>query len=53
MDYAAQVVVCHVYHPFTEGCLTKFEAGKDGQEASELYPEVACTRIDSYLKRYV
>ncbi|CDP11762.1 unnamed protein product [Coffea canephora] len=53
MDYAGQVGVGHFYHVFYEGCLTNFEAGKDGEEASELYPEVEYTRMESYLKRYV
>ena len=53
MDHASQVGVGHFYHVFYEGCLTNFEAGKDGEEASELYPEVEYTRMESYLKRYV
>lgn len=53
MDYAGQVGVGHFYHVFYEGCLTNFEAGKDVEEASELYPEVEYTRMESYLKRYV
>ncbi|XP_027183064.1 isoflavone reductase homolog [Coffea eugenioides] len=53
MDYAGQVGVGHFYHVFYEGCLTNFEAGKDSEEVSELYPEVEYTRMESYLKRYV
>ncbi|KAL3497958.1 hypothetical protein ACH5RR_040690 [Cinchona calisaya] len=52
LDYASQVGVGHFYHIFYEGCLTNFEAGEDGKEASELYPEVQYTRMDSYLKIY-
>ncbi|KAA8521232.1 hypothetical protein F0562_011931 [Nyssa sinensis] len=53
MDYAGQVVVGHVYHIFYEGCLTNFEIREEGEEASDLYPEVQCTRMDAYLKRYL
>lgn len=53
MDYASQVGVGHFYHIFYEGCLTNFEIGEDAEEASELYPEVQYTRMDSYLKRFL
>ncbi|KAI5656435.1 hypothetical protein M9H77_25228 [Catharanthus roseus] len=53
MDYAGQVGIGHFYHIFYEGCLTNFEIGENGEEASELYPEVQYTRMESYLKRYV
>lgn len=53
LDYAAQVGVGHFYHIFYEGCLTNFEIGEGGEEASELYPEVKYTRKDEYLKVYV
>ncbi|KAG0486109.1 hypothetical protein HPP92_008204 [Vanilla planifolia] len=36
-----------------EGCLTNFEIGDQGEEASNLYLEVAYTRVKDYLKRYV
>ncbi|XP_059642384.1 isoflavone reductase homolog [Cornus florida] len=52
MDFAGQVGVGHFYHVFYDGCLTNFEIGKDGEEASELYPEVQYTRMDTYLKLY-
>lgn len=52
MDYATQVGVGHFYHLFYEGCLTNFEAGENGEEASDLYPEVQYTRMDSYLQLY-
>jgi len=52
LDYAAQVGVGHFYHIFYEGCLTNFEIGEGGEEASELYPEVKYTRMDEYLKVY-
>ncbi|MED6144408.1 hypothetical protein PIB30_015412 [Stylosanthes scabra] len=53
LDYAQQVGVGHFYHIFYEGCLTNFEIGDQGEEASELYPEVNYTRMDEYLKLYV
>jgi len=53
MDLAGQVGVGHFYHLFYEGCLTNFEIGEEGEEASELYPEVQYTRMDDYLKRYL
>ncbi|XAR70711.1 (+)-pinoresinol reductase [Bertholletia excelsa] len=53
LDFAEQVGVGHFYHIFYEGCLTNFEIGEDGEEASELYPDVQYTRMDSYLKRYL
>ncbi|GAA0172744.1 oxidoreductase [Lithospermum erythrorhizon] len=54
MDKAGQAGIGHFYHIFYEGCLTNFEIGEDnnGVEASELYPEVQYTRMDTYLKRY-
>ncbi|GAV61329.1 NmrA domain-containing protein [Cephalotus follicularis] len=53
MDLAGQVGVGHFYHIFYEGCLTNFEIGEEGEEASELYPEVKYTRMDQYLKIYL
>ncbi|XP_021278514.1 isoflavone reductase homolog [Herrania umbratica] len=52
MDFAGQVGVGHFYHVFYEGCLTNFEIGEGGEEASMLYPEVEYTRVDDYLKIY-
>lgn len=54
MDKAGQAGIGHFYHIFYEGCLTNFEIEEDnnGVEASELYPEVQYTRMDTYLKRY-
>ncbi|XP_020701191.1 isoflavone reductase homolog [Dendrobium catenatum] len=52
-EYAQQVGVAHFYHFFYEGCLTNFEIGEEGEEASQLYPEVAYTRVRDYLKRFV
>ena len=43
-DFANQVGVGHYYHIFYEGCLTNFEIGEDGAEATLLYPEVQYTR---------
>ncbi|KAM7507291.1 hypothetical protein LguiA_017744 [Lonicera macranthoides] len=53
MDLASQVGVGHFYHIFYEGCLTNFEAGENEEEVSELYPEVQCTSMETYLKRYL
>ncbi|GMP95278.1 hypothetical protein CsSME_00044385 [Camellia sinensis var. sinensis] len=53
MDFAGQVGVGHFYHIFYEGCLSNFEIGEEGEEASELYPEVQYTHMDAYLKRYL
>ncbi|KAK9928188.1 hypothetical protein M0R45_025334 [Rubus argutus] len=52
MDFAGQVGVGHFYHIFYEGSLTNFEIGREGEEASKLYPEVKYTRMDEYLKVY-
>ncbi|KAI9125274.1 hypothetical protein K1719_003890 [Acacia pycnantha] len=53
MDYKLQVGIGHFYHIFYEGCLTDFEIGEEGEEASKLYPEVNYTRMDEYLRIYV
>ncbi|XP_057978380.1 isoflavone reductase homolog [Malania oleifera] len=53
MDYAGQVGAGHFYHVFYEGCLTNFEIGEGGEEASKLYPEVEYTRMDAFLRRYL
>jgi hypothetical protein len=53
LDYAGQVGVGHFYHIFYEGCLTNFEIGEGGEEASKLYPEVKYKRMDEYLKLYL
>ncbi|XP_030945242.1 isoflavone reductase homolog isoform X2 [Quercus lobata] len=53
LDFASQVGVGHYYHFFYEGCLTNFEIGEEGEEASELYPDVKYTRMDEYLKMYL
>ncbi|KAK6158338.1 hypothetical protein DH2020_005652 [Rehmannia glutinosa] len=52
-DFVTQVGIGHFYHIFYEGCLTNFEIGEDGEEASKLYPEVEYTRMHDYLKRYL
>lgn len=52
-DLAGQVGIGHFYHIFYEGCLTNFEIGEDGEEASKLYPEVKYKRVEDYLKRYL
>ncbi|KAK8650364.1 hypothetical protein V6N13_140006 [Hibiscus sabdariffa] len=53
LDLAGQVGVGHFYHIFYEGCLTNFEIGEGGEEASKLYPQVEYTRMEDYLKIYV
>ncbi|KAM4085121.1 hypothetical protein ACJW30_10G002900 [Castanea mollissima] len=53
LDFASQVGVGHFYHLFYEGCLTNFKIGEEGEEASELYPDVKYTRMDEYLKIYL
>lgn len=53
LDFASQVGLGHFYHIFYEGCLTNFEIGGDGEEASKLYPEAKYKRMDEYLKAYV
>ncbi|XP_008777499.1 isoflavone reductase homolog [Phoenix dactylifera] len=52
-DLATQEGLAHFYHIFYEGCLTNFEIGDGGEEASQLYPEVTYTRVKDYLKQYV
>ncbi|ONK55576.1 uncharacterized protein A4U43_UnF1410 [Asparagus officinalis] len=52
-DYAQQVGLGHYYHVCYEGCLTNFEIGEEGEEASRLYPEVNYVRVKDYLKRYL
>ena len=53
MDFAGQVGVGHFYHIFYEGCLTNFEIGEQGEEASKLYPEVEYSRMDEFLRIYI
>ncbi|MED6220071.1 hypothetical protein PIB30_041458 [Stylosanthes scabra] len=53
LDYKLQVGIGHFYHIFYEGCLTNFDIGPNGQEASILYPEVNYTRMDHYLRIYL
>jgi hypothetical protein len=52
MDYANQVGAGHYYAMYYEGCLTNFEIREEGEEASKLYPEVKCTRMDEFMKIY-
>ncbi|KAL7122714.1 hypothetical protein ACP275_01G060800 [Erythranthe tilingii] len=52
-DFVMQVGLGHFYHIFFEGCLTNFEIGEYGEEASRLYPEVEYTRMHDYLNRYL
>ncbi|XP_065634631.1 isoflavone reductase homolog [Quercus suber] len=53
LDCFGQTVVGHLYHFFYEGCLTNFQIGEEGEEASELYPDVKYIRMDEYLKLYL
>lgn len=53
LDSAQQAGLGHFYHIFFEGCLTNFEIGEGGEEASQLYPEVNYTRMDDYLKIFL
>ncbi|KAM3209316.1 hypothetical protein ACQJBY_063789 [Aegilops geniculata] len=52
-DITNQMAVGHFHHIFYEGCSTNFDIGGDGEEASLLYPEVRCTRMEDYMKRYL
>ncbi|KAL7164719.1 hypothetical protein ACSBR2_040593 [Camellia fascicularis] len=52
-DYAEQVGLTHYYYICYEGCLTNFEIGAEGEEASKLYPQIKYTKVDEYLKRYL
>ncbi|KAL3635777.1 hypothetical protein CASFOL_020324 [Castilleja foliolosa] len=52
-DFVMQVGMGHFYHIFYEGCLTNFEIGENGEEASKLYPEIEYTRVHDYMKRYI
>ncbi|KAK1368300.1 isoflavone reductase-like [Heracleum sosnowskyi] len=53
LEYAEQVGVGHFYHIYYDGCLTNFDIGEEGGEASELYPDVQYTSMDSYLKLFL
>uniref|UniRef100_A0A0E0ML63 NmrA-like domain-containing protein n=1 Tax=Oryza punctata TaxID=4537 RepID=A0A0E0ML63_ORYPU len=53
LDFANQVGLGHYYHIFYEGCLTNFEIGDSGAEATQLYPQVQYTSMDEFLKRYM
>ena len=52
-NFAHQAGVTHFYHIFYEGCLTNFDIGDYGAEATLLYPDVQYTRINEFLKRYL
>ncbi|XP_048544986.1 isoflavone reductase homolog [Triticum urartu] len=52
-DITNQMAVGHFHHIFYEGCSTNFDIGEDGEEASLLYPEVRCTSMEDYMKRYL
>ena len=52
-DFTFQVGVGHLYPIYYEGCLTNFEIGEEGEEATTLYSEVNYKPMDEYLKLYV
>ncbi|GAV60834.1 NmrA domain-containing protein [Cephalotus follicularis] len=52
-SYEEQVGLTHYYHVCYEGCLTNFEIGNDGGEATALYPDFQYTTVHEYLKRYL
>lgn len=49
---AEQIGMTHFYHIFYEGCLYNFDIGDDGTEATELYPDVKYTTVETYLRRF-
>jgi len=51
--YEHQIGISHFYHMFYRGDLYNFEIGPHAEEATELYPEVKYTTMDSFLKRYL
>ncbi|PIN07369.1 (+)-pinoresinol reductase [Handroanthus impetiginosus] len=53
LGYAEQVGLSHYHDVLCEGCLTNFEIGEEGEEESQLYPEVNYTTVEDYLKRYI
>ncbi|KAG6389667.1 hypothetical protein SASPL_151139 [Salvia splendens] len=53
LDYGQQVGLGHYHDVLYEGCLTNFEIGSEGEEASQLYPGVNYTAVEDFLKRYV
>lgn len=50
---AEQIGMTHFYHIFYESCLSNFEIGDDGKEATELYPDVQYTTVETYLNRFL
>nr|AZL88517.1 pinoresinol-lariciresinol reductase 2.2 [Taiwania cryptomerioides] len=52
-SYEEKIVRCHLYQIFFRGDLYNFEVGPNATEATNLYPEVKYTTMDSYLDRYV
>ncbi|XP_075508485.1 isoflavone reductase homolog [Primulina tabacum] len=52
-NFAEKVGMGHFYHIFYEGSQINFEIGENGEEASQLYPQVRYTRMSEYLKRYL
>lgn len=50
---AEEIGMAHFYHIFYEGCLYNFEIGDNGREATEIYPDVQYTTVESYLNRFL
>ncbi|XP_071693140.1 isoflavone reductase homolog [Rutidosis leptorrhynchoides] len=53
VEYNFQAVLARIYLIYYEGRLMNFEIGEEGEEASEIYPEVQYTQMDEYLQRYL
>ncbi|WCJ29122.1 Bifunctional pinoresinol-lariciresinol reductase [Euphorbia peplus] len=51
--YEEQVGLTHYYHVCYEGCLTNFKIGDQGEEATQLYPQVNYTTVSHYLTRFL
>nr|QGU34067.1 pinoresinol-lariciresinol reductase 3 [Taiwania cryptomerioides] len=52
-SYGEKIGISHFYQIFYRGDLYNFEIGPNGVEASELYPEVKYTTMDSFMERYL
>src|SRR4051812_39718458 len=53
LDYPEKVGLVHYYHVCYEGCLANFDIGREGEEATQLYPEVKYVQVKDYLRRYL
>ncbi|KAH9305674.1 hypothetical protein KI387_010078 [Taxus chinensis] len=52
-SHVEKYAISHYYHMFIRGDMYNFEIGANGREATQLYPEVHYTRVDSYMQRYL